>query len=240
MGPGAIVAAVIALMLGSAVQSVAGFGMNLLAVPVLLLVGANDLVPAALLVVLVFQSLGMAVRDRGHPDTRLLTWFLPVRLVGTAVGAFLSSHLSSDATVILICSLVLVAVAMSVRGWRVRPTPISWMATGFASGFSNVLSSIGGPPLALAMVDHSPKAQRATQGWSGMVGSIMSLSLLAAAGNLDGHGMAWGFALIPAIVIGSTLGGFARARLTTAESLRPVVWTVAVVGSIAAMARTLL
>jgi uncharacterized protein len=237
MSPSTIVVVIVVVTFGSFVQSVAGFGMNLLAVPVLLLAGAEELVPGALLVVLFSQSLSMALRERGQADWNVLRWFLPVRVLGTISGVFVATRLSGDGTTYLTCALVLAATLLSMAGWRVPATPGPWMATGFASGFSNVISSIGGPPLALALVDHTPPAHRATQGWSGMFGSVMSVSLLALAGDFEISNLWWGIGLIPTIVVGSTLGGFARQRLPTADSLRPWVWTIAIVGSLAAIAR---
>lgn len=235
-----LVVACLAVLVGASTQSIVGFGMNLVAVPIVLLVGAGELVPGALLVALFLQSWTLVIGERSHADWRLLRWFLPVRVAGTAVGLGVAVWSSGDAVVIVICALVLAAVGLSIGGWRVPARPVPWMATGFASGFSNVLSSIGGPPMSLAMTDHPPATQRATQGWSAAFGSAMSMAMLAAADRFGTHDITRGLLLVPVAVAGSYGVRPLRRHLPTAESLRPAVWTVSILGSLATIARTVL
>jgi hypothetical protein len=232
--------ACLAVLAGSATQSIVGFGMNLIAVPIALFIGADELVPGALLVALFLQSWTLALGERSHADWRLLRWFLPVRVVGTVAGVGVAVWLSGDAIVVVICALILAAVALSIGGWRVPARPGPWMATGFASGFSNVLSSIGGPPMSLAMTEHSPAAQRATQGWSAIFGSMMSMLMLTAAGRFGTVDIGRGLLLVPLAVAGSYGVRPIRRTLPTAASLRPVVWIVSTVGSVATIARVIL
>jgi uncharacterized protein len=227
------------LLVGAGVQSIVGFGMNLIAVPILLVVGYNSFVPGPLIVALVFQALTLGLGERHHAQWKLLGWFLPARLVGTFIGVELATRVDQSTATVVICSLVLLAVVASMSGVRVPSTRPAWMVTGAASGFSNVLSSIGGPPLALALADYPPPAQRATQGWSAMVGSVMSITLLSRAGKFHGHDLTLGMSLAPAALIGSFMVRPLRSRLPTSDALRPWVWAVAIVGSVAAIARAL-
>jgi uncharacterized protein len=229
----------VAVLVGAATQSIVGFGMNLVAVPVALLAGADELVPAALLVVLVVQAATLAFGEGNRAEWGVLTWFLPVRFVGTFVGVVATASLSGDTTIVVICVLVLAGVLGSVRGWRVPSTRTAYMATGFVSGFSNVISSIGGPALAIAMTDREPAVQRATQGWSAMLGSLLSIALLAGADRFAVADLGRGAALIPAALLGSAAVRPIRHRLPTADALRPWVWSVATVGSIVVIVRTL-
>ncbi len=229
-----------AVFAGAATQSLVGFGLNLIVVPVALLAGAEELVPGALIVVLLAQASTLILGDRGHADVQLLAWFLPVRLIGTLAGLAVATQLSGDEVVVLICVLVIAAVLMSIRGWRVPSRPGAWMATGFASGFSNVLSSIGGPPLALVMTDRSPSAQRATQGWSAVVGSVMSIVVLSLDDRFGMVDVRRGVVLIPLAIAGSLAVRPIRGRWATADALRPMVWAVAIGGSVLTILRTLL
>jgi uncharacterized membrane protein YfcA len=240
MSTAELLVASLAVLVGSATQSVVGFGLNLIAVPAVLLAGLDELVPGALIVVLFVQAWTLIASEHRHVDWLLLKWFLPVRVVGTLAGLAVAVSLTGDAIIVIICLLVLTAVALSIGGWRVPPSPAGWMSTGFASGFSNVLSSIGGPPLSLAMTDHPPAAQRSTQGWSAVFGSAMSMVVLASAHRFGTANMRDGALLLPAALLGSYGVRPVRAHLPTAASLRPYVWAVAVIGSLAVIARTLL
>lgn len=239
VGVTALAVTFVAVLVGSATQSIVGFGMNLVAVPAALLVGADDLVPGALIVALTVQAATLAVGEGNRADWRLLGWFLPVRVVGTAAGVAAVSSLSGDTTILVICALVLLAIGTSARGWRVPLRPGSYMAAGFASGFSNVISSIGGPPLAIVLTDHDPPAQRSTQGWSAMLGSVMSITMLAAVGRFGLADVGRGLVLIPAALAGSVVVRPIRHRLPTAASLRPWVYAVAVLGCVTVAIRTL-
>jgi uncharacterized protein len=227
------------LLVGASVQSIVGFGMNLIAVPVLLVAGYNEFVPGPLIVALVFQALTLGLGERHHAQWNLLRWFLPARLVGTFIGVELATQVNQSTATVVICSLVLLAVILSMSGVRVPSTRPAWITTGAASGFSNALSSIGGPPLALALANEPPPTQRATQGWSAMVGSVMSIVLLSCAGKFHSDDLALGLTLVPAALAGSYIVRPLRSRLPTSEALRPYVWGVAIVGSLAAIARAL-
>jgi uncharacterized membrane protein YfcA len=234
-----LIGACIAVFVGSATQSIVGFGMNLIAVPVVLLIGAEELVPGPLIVCLFVQAWTLVIGEHEHAHRELLRWFLPVRVVGTVAGLGVAVALSGDATSIVICVLVLGAVALSMSGWRVPARPGPWMATGFASGFSNVLSSIGGPPLSLAMADDAPPVQRATQGWSAIFGSLMSMVILGLAHRFGVVDIRRGLVLVPMALAGSYVIRPLRRHLPTADTLRPFVWTVAVVGSLATIGRAI-
>jgi uncharacterized protein len=234
-----LIGACIAVFVGSATQSIVGFGMNLIAVPVVLLIGAEELVPGPLIVALFLQAWTLVVGEHEHAHWGLLRWFLPVRVVGTVAGLGVATAMSGDATTVVICVLVLGAVVLSMSGWRVPSRPGPWMATGFASGFSNVLSSIGGPPLSLAMADDPPPVQRSTQGWSAIFGSAMSMITLGLAHRFGVVDIRRGLLLVPVAVAGSYVIRPLRRHLPNADMLRPFVWTVAVVGSLATIGRAI-
>jgi uncharacterized protein len=234
-----LVVAAIALTVGSAVQTVIGFGMALIAVPIVLAVGADGFVPGVFLVVLMAQAITLGLGERRDADVHLLSWFIPARVVGTIAGTAVAASVTKDAATVIVGALVLAAVAMSWRGLRVPYVPAGFLGAGVASGFSNVLSSIGGPPLALTMQDRPPPVQRATQGFSAMFGSVFSMVSLAVAGRFGGHDLAIGLLLIPAALVGTLLGNPLRRHVHDANALRPWLWTVAVGGSVAAVIRVL-
>jgi uncharacterized protein len=234
---GTLAVAMVALFFGAGVQSIVGFGMNLIAVPFILVAGGQRLVPGPLIVVLLAQSVLMGLGDRGATDWALLRWFLPVRVLGTIAGSYAATRLRPEGVTIVVGTVVIVSVAITARGWRVPPRPGAWGATGFVSGFSNVMSAIGGPPLAMALVDHKPQAVRATQSWSALLGGAMSIITLAFRHRFQAADVTLGLALIPAGIAGWALSRPLVSRYPTPERIRPIVYAVAVVGSLMAIVR---
>jgi uncharacterized protein len=232
-----LLVAALALAAGSAVQTVVGFGMALIAVPVVLAVGIEGFVPAPFLVVLLVQAVTLGFGEKDHADVHLLSWFVPARIVGTIGGTVVAASVSTRTVTVIVGVLVLLAVGLSWRGVRIPYTPPSFLGTGAASGFSNVLSSIGGPPLALTVQDREPAVQRATQGFSAMFGSLFSIASLTVAGRFDRHDLAVGALLIPSALVGTVLGNPLRRHVPDAAALRPWLWGVAVGGSLAAIVR---
>src|ERR671918_538026 len=142
----AVALAVVAL--GTVVQGSVGFGVNLLAVPVLAVVEPDALPPTLTLLALPLGT-AMARRERHGVDWPGVGWFMVGRLPGTVLGALVVASVAGDTISVLAGSGVLLAVGISLMTATVRITPGSTMAAGVASGAMGTATSIGGPPLAL-------------------------------------------------------------------------------------------
>lgn len=230
--------ALIAVLAGAFVQGTVGFGVNILAAPVMALV-EPDALPAVLILAALPLATGMLVREHGHIDRDGLRWLLVGRLPGTALGALVVATLPPDDLAAVIGALVLVAVGMSVAAPPLAVTRSTALAVGALSGAMGTASSIGGPPPALLYQHHPGAVLRSTTAALFVVGTILSASALAVAGELTVDDVVLAAVLTPAIAGGLGLSHVLAGHID-AGWLRPAVLVVAAVAGVATMLRGLL
>jgi uncharacterized protein len=191
-------------MLASALQASIGFGIGLLAAPIVALVDPR-LVPGTLIMVATVLTLIVVIREREDIDLRGTGWALVGRVPGTIAGALLLAMLPHRALAILLAAVVLSGVVITSFGWIPAPRRRNVVLAGAASGVLGTATAIGGPPMALVWQRNTGARLRGTMSGFFLVGSIMSIAALAATGSIDGRTM-WGFAvLIPAAIAGYLL-----------------------------------
>lgn len=186
------------------VQGAAGFGMALLAAPLLTLVD-RSFAPAPLVLAVLPLSLLVAQRDWAHLDRKGLAWAIGGRLPGVVLGGVAAALLSQDTLALVLGLGVLVAVGLSMVTARLQPTPGTLVSAGFASGFMGTTTSIGGPPMALVYQRSDGPAFRSTLAIYFAAGAVMSLTALAFAGRVGAHELRLGFLLWPGVVLGFLL-----------------------------------
>jgi uncharacterized membrane protein YfcA len=226
-----------AIFSGSVLQGAVGYGLALVAAPVLFLVDER-LVPAPLLLSALMLTVSSAYRDRHAIDFNGLLWGSAGRIPGTVIGAAILAALPPERLAGPLGVIVLLAVAMSASGMRVGPGPRTLLFAGLLSGIMGTTSSIGGPPLAM-VYQHSPGDEiRGTLGGFFVIGCLMSLFGVAAVGRLGTYELVWGASLLPAVVLGFAVSS----RLTPwidRGYTRPAVLAVAAVGGVSVMIRQL-
>jgi uncharacterized protein len=210
-----------AVAIGACIQGTLGFGLGLIAAPVLALVD-KDLIPGPLLLIGVVTTTTVFLRERGSVDWRGMKWAIVGRVAGTAVGAWAVVAFSKDALIVALSLSVILGVIMSVAGWNFRPTTTSLIGAGTLSGIMGTLTSIGGPPMALVYQKESAQRLRSTLAGFFLIGATLSLASLFAGGEFGWHELRLGVALIPGLVIG--LGSSRRmARFLDNRYTRPAV-----------------
>lgn len=227
-----------AVLVGSAVQGMVGFGLGLLAAPIIALVDPT-LVPGALLVVTVALPALSVVRERGDADWPGLRWALLGRVPGTAAGTWAVATVPGGVLSIVVGVVVIAAVLLSLSTWQVKPTPRTLFTAGVISGATGTATSIGGPPIALVYQHESGPRLRSTLGVYFVVGTTFSIAVLVAAGQLHGRHLLAGAALLPFLVVGFLISGPLRTRLDRGW-LRPAVLVVAGVSAMVLVVRSLL
>ena len=203
----AVIVAVLVVLVTSAVQGAVGFGMNLLAVPVLVLVDPR-LVPGPVLLAGLALAFLVAVRER-EPLERQLGWALLGLVPGTAAALTLLSLVPPDALGLPMGVLVLLAVMLSALRLELSPTPPSLSVAGTASGFLATAAGIGGPPLAL-LYARAP-GPRLRGNLSGFFVVTAAVSLLALV--LTGHFGLRDLRLSLPLVVGALAGFVASGPL---------------------------
>lgn len=193
--------AAIAIAVGACAQGTVGFGLGLVAAPVLAITN-DEFVPGPLLLVALLLTILVAARERGRLDWRGLRWALVGRVPGTVLGTVAVVVLPERGLIVLFAVLVLAGVTLSAAGWKVEPTSPTLFSAGAASGFMGSITSIGGPPMALVYQHRSGSELRATLSLFFVFGTTLSIVLLAIAGEIHRADIGRAALLAPAMLVG--------------------------------------
>ena len=189
-----------AIMLASALQASIGFGIGMLAAPIVALVDPA-LIPGTLIMVAdPGHADGRWSREREDIDLHGTGWALVGRVPGTIAGALLLAMLPERGLAIMLALVVLVGVALTSFGWIPVARRRNVVLAGATSGVLGTATSIGGPPMALVWQRKEGARLRGTMSGFFLVGSVMSIVALAATGAVNGHTMVMFAILIPAAV----------------------------------------
>lgn len=203
------VVAIVAVAVGALAQGSIGFGFGTLAAPVLAIVD-EDLVPGSVLVLGLTVAAYVAWSERGALDWFGIRWALIGRVVGAFGGAYAVSRLSHNAIAVVLGAIVLSAVAVSVSGWHVRPSPPTLVGAGALSGVMGTLTSVGGPPMALVYQREEAAKLRSTLAGFFLFGASLSLLTLFFSGEFGRTELTGGLVLLPGLVGGLVISRFAH------------------------------
>lgn len=223
--------------LGALVQGSVGFGLALVATPLLALIDPSY-VPVPVLMLVMLHAAASLLREGGHADRRGVGWAVLGRVPGAAVGVLAVVLLPPRAFAIAVAALVLLCCAISLAPLRVRPVPGLLVAAGLVGGVSGTAASIDGPPLALLYQEQDGPRIRATMGAFFVLGGMVSLAALAVGGVLDGATMLHGLVLVPFMAVGFLASNRARALLDRGWT-RPAVLAVSAVSALVLLGRAL-
>lgn len=219
-----------ALVVGGCMQGSLGFGLGMLAGPVMVLVDPT-LVPGTLLLLATALTAVAVVVERAHLDLRGAGWAVAGRVPGTVAGAALVAVLSARALSLTLAAVVLVGALVAARGWSPLPTAPALVVAGAASGVMGTATSIGGPPMALVWQRSRGAQLRGTMSAFFLVGCLMSVLALVMVGAIDSTTVLRAGTLAP-----FALGGYAASRLLNAHldrgRLRAAALAVSVVGAL--------
>lgn len=191
----------VAVLVGAVVQGSIGFGLNLIAAPALALVDPSLVPGPAIVIAFVFTAL-LAVREHRSIDLGSVRWALCGRVPGSLLGALAVAALSPRALSIAVAAAVGVAVAITASGVHVAPTRNVLLGAGAVSGLMATTSSIGGPPMAMVLHRTGGPSMRGTLSAYFLVGSLLSVVLLAAVGRFGTDDVVASAVLVPPLVLG--------------------------------------
>jgi uncharacterized protein len=226
------------VMVASCLQASIGFGIGMLAAPVIALVDPR-LIPGTLIMVATLVTLIVSVREREDIDLHGTGWALVGRVPGTVAGAVLLAMLPERALTVMLAGVVLVGVLLTSVGWIPAPRRRNVVLAGATSGVLGTATSIGGPPMALVWQRNSGARLRGTMSGFFLVGSTMSIAALAVTGAVDWRTL-WGFAaLAPAAVAGYLLSRRIN-RFLDPKRLRWLAIGASTLGAVVLISRELL
>lgn len=223
---------------GACVQGAVGFGANLLAAPLLALV-SDRFVPGP--IVLTSTVLNLFILRAHHislVDQSVRAAALG-QVIGAAAAGVVLALLPSSGFTVLFALVVLVAVVLSSVGVKLPSTSRVLTGAGLASGFMGTVSGIGGPPIALAYLDLSGPALRATLSRFFLVSSAVAIPILVAVGDLGLPEVRSALLLLPGAIVGFALSP-RLARHLDRRTARPVVLILSASAAVILLLRTIL
>jgi hypothetical protein len=202
-----------AVAAGALVQGMAGFGMNLIALPLLMALDAR-LVPVPLLIAHLLLVVLLSTSGRRRIDREALGFALLGTVPGTLLGtaAILAMTLPAfQAFTVAVLATGIISTACNVHIPRSR---LSLTLAGVLSGFCGTTTSVNGPPLGLIMVGKSElPAIRATLAIFLLASTALSLAALGLAGRIVLSTLIASVMLAPGIVLGFAVSKLAARRI---------------------------
>lgn len=229
--------AIAIVSVAAALQASIGFGLALVAAPLLALLD-RTYVPGPLMVSGLALGSIMAVRERSAIDLPGLRAAVVGRILGVIPAGYALSLVAQSAFDVLFSALVLAAVGLSLLRPIAHPTPRAVLGASLLSGFMGTITAIGGPPMALVYQSAGGPTLRATLAVIFVIGSIVSIAALAVIGRFGVIEMHYAMPLLVGVVIGVAishplLGLFDR------SATRPLVLGLSALSACAVLVRAL-
>lgn len=217
-------------LVAAVVNGALGYGFSSITVPLALLFLTNRVLnPALVLVEVVLNAYVLAVNRRALPAvaSRVLPIVIGL-LPGVAVGTLVVSRVSAGwlrfATFVVLLPLIL----MQAAGYRrpVRSERRAAVAFGGALGVLYAVTTISGPPLAVALNNQgfSRHEFRAALGLVRLAESTLTAAAYLAAGLFVSDSVALIPQIVPGVVVGIPVGIFLIRRID-AETFRRICMT---------------
>ncbi|MFC7400843.1 sulfite exporter TauE/SafE family protein [Citricoccus sp. GCM10030269] len=192
------------VVVASSLQGSIGFGAGMVAAPAIALV-APELLPALVVMFACLLTLMVTIRERAHLDLAGAGWALLGRLPGSVIGAFMVVVLPVTALSWVVAVSVLAGTGSAFLGWRPAPTRGVLVTAGALSGIMGTSTSVGGAPMAIVWQGQEPARTRGTMSAFFLVGSIVSVVMLALVGAVTWYAVHVFLGLIPAVAVGFLL-----------------------------------
>lgn len=183
------------------IQATIGFGFALISVSILSLLD-HRLAPVPQLFALLPLTIGMAWRERKHADLRGISWVILGRIIGAGLGVYCLSIATREVLNIMIGTMVLLAVVLVWLKPNFQRSKGTEVAAGTLSGMSALISSIGGPMLALLYRNESGGTLRASMATIFVVGLLITFVFRIGSGHITLEDTFIGICFMPAAILG--------------------------------------
>jgi len=207
--PAALAVVAVAVLIGSALNALVGFGFALATVPLMAMaVGPKEAVVLSAMFGLLSNS-GVAIRHRGEAVAPVARRIFGGALVGMPVGLAVLLVVPADPLKAAIAVVVLVSVAVMARGWEIpHPAPAIDVLTGVASGLLNTSVGVSGPPVVMNLHGRGlgKGPFRSTSATVFALSGVVALALFAASGQVDPAVAAAAVVALPAWPLGWWVG----------------------------------
>jgi uncharacterized protein len=229
-----------AVLLGAYVQGLLGFGVGIVAAPVITTTQPTQptLMPTVVLILGAVFGSGAILSEWRATDMRGVAYALLGRVPGMVAGVYVVARLPLAVLEVVVAAAVLGAVFITACRFQPQRSVRALLFAGAASGITGTAAGIGGPPMALLYRDSAPDVRRATLGAFFSVGAVASLLVLSAAGEVTQRDLIVTVLLLPVLGAGFLLAAVTRARID-GSALRRGVLSVSTLAALALLVRAL-
>jgi uncharacterized membrane protein YfcA len=229
------------ILFTSVIQSIAGFGFSLLAVPLMVLfVDLHQAVIVATLLGTV-SNFGQAWQLRHHQHRSIAFRFITASCLGAPIGLVLFRFANQSVLKALLGIAVLFGVWMLARGRDLQQAHVSldW-AMGWLSGVLLMATSTNGPPIVFTLQARrlTPDVQRATLNLIFSVTSIFSIFVFGLTGKIHSEEVRSALFVTPVMLIG-VYAGVALRKHINAVVFKRMVLVLLTLGGISSLASSL-
>lgn len=226
------------LMMGACLQGVIGWGIGTLGAPLLFLISPT-LLPAPMLLNSAVLTLLLLLRERRSLSLGPLRHAVGGNIAGTALAGVTLAFIHATAFEALFGLLVLVAVGLSIAGFKPQLKRSTSVLAGGASGYMGTITAVGGPPIALIYQNEKGPLVRANLAGFFTFGSFTALVTLYFSGFLGVYQLKLFLLTLPGVIVGFFLSRFFVRRLPV-HILRPLILSIAGLAGVSALIRGLL
>lgn len=223
--------------LGATLQGSIGFGLAVVAAPLMLLIDPVW-VPGPLLLAAMLLVVLVAFREREHIIARDVALGTAGRVLGTIPAALAIEALPAHVYDLAFAVIVLFGVVLSASGVHIARTRLNVVVAGMLSGVAGTISSIGGPPMALVYQHERGPSVRGTMSSIFVMGSLIAIAGLWWAGRFGLVELVLGVILMPAVMLGFAVSRYTAVWLDR-RHIRPAILTVSAVSALVILARAL-
>jgi len=218
------------VVLGALLQSLSGFGMGILAAPILVLIDPSYL-PGPVIALGFVLSLLNTFRYRHQCDLKPIASALTARTIGSVLAVLLLPYLAIDLISIIFALLMISFIGLSYCKVSVDYSTKNLTIGGFISGLFGTITSIGGPPIAIVF-QHSPMATvRAQLSLFFLIATAISLIILVCFGQFSWHQLTITLSMLPAVIIGFIISILVDKHFKSGF-LKPVINTISLIASV--------
>lgn len=204
--PQTLALASLVVFLGALTQSLIGFGLAVVASPLLYIVDPQ-LVPAPVIAMGFSIALLTLVRERGHLEFNGLQYALLGRVPGGFIGASLLLFAPQPILGLSIAAIVAVAVILSLYKFSLPVNKKTLFGAGVVSGIFGNIAAIGGPPMAILLSGKDASQFRAALSAFFIFSSTIAMVILAITGLLELKHLWLSLMLLPSVLLGYLVAG---------------------------------
>lgn len=189
------------ILIGSASQAVIGMGLNLFAIPLLMLVNPIY-APGPVLVASMLLSFLALRRVPAKVEWLELKYALAGLLAGTFIAAILVSQMDTSTLVRVLGLLVILAVGLILSGWSAPMSKSNLLVAGSSAGLLGTIAGVHAPPIALLYQGQNPDRMRGAILTFVGIGNGLSIVALYFAGRFGMEQLSSTLVLLPGVLLG--------------------------------------